>query len=53
MVLSPMPAQMTFGSESDTASAPTDEVFRYPSLTFVQVTPASPVFQIPPATAPK
>ena len=53
MVLSPMPAQMTPGSESATAIAPTDDVFRYPSLTFVQVTPASSVFQTPPATAPK
>ena len=52
MVLSPMPAQTTPGSESDTARAPTDEVLRYPSLTFVQVTPASSVFQMPPATAP-
>ena len=53
MVLSPMPAQITLGSESDTASAPTDEVAKYPSLTFDQVTPASSVFHTPPATAPK
>jgi hypothetical protein len=35
------------------ASAPTDELFNCPSEMQRQVVPASSVFQMPPATAPK
>jgi len=44
---------MTLGSDSDTASAPTDPLFSWPSETEAQVAPVSVVFQMPPPVAPK
>ena len=41
------------GFESDTATAPTDELVIWPSVTGAQLLPASVVFQSPPPTAPK
>src|SRR3954470_21033046 len=41
------------GFDSDTATAPTDELLSCPSVTGVQVNPLSVVFQSPPPTAPK
>ena len=49
---SPIPAYTTLGSDSATASAPTDEVPSWPSVTLRQVTPASSVFHTPPPTVP-
>ena len=53
MVVSPVPAYTTLGSEGATASAPMVALLRKPSETLRQYTPPSPVFQIPPAQAPK
>src|SRR5262245_33118354 len=50
---SPMPMYTTSGFESDTATAPTDELLIWPSVTGFQLSPPSPVFQSPPPTAPK
>jgi hypothetical protein len=44
---------MTLGSESATASAPTDPVLNWPSETGIQVNPLSVVLNTPPPTAPK
>src|SRR3954469_15385517 len=41
------------GFDSDTATAPTDELLSCPSVTGVHVSPLSIVFQSPPPTAPK
>src|SRR5437763_2638324 len=41
------------GFDSETATAPTDELLIWPSVTGVQRTPPSVVFQSPPPTAPK
>src|SRR4029077_1035177 len=50
---SPMPIYTTSGFESDTATAPTDELLIWPSVTGFQLRPPSTVFQRPPPTAPK
>src|SRR5436190_22951487 len=50
---SPMPMYTTSGFESDTATAPTDELVIWPSVTGFQLRPPSTVFQRPPPTAPK
>ena len=50
---SPIPAQTTFGSESATASAPTEPVLKSLSETAAQVAPASVDFQTPPPVPPK
>jgi hypothetical protein len=44
---------MMFGLESETASAPTADVFNWPSVMFSQTAPALVVFQTPPAQPPK
>ncbi len=48
-----MPTTITFGSDSATATAPTDEVFRNLSASGFHVAPPSVVFQRPPPVAPK
>ena len=50
---SPMPMKTTSGFDSDTSTAPTDELVSWPSVTGVQLLPASLVFHSPPPTAPK
>ena len=41
------------GFDSETATAPTEELVIWPSVTGAQLLPASVVFQRPPPTAPK
>jgi hypothetical protein len=53
MQLSPVPMKTTSGLDSETATAPTDELVICPSVTGAQVSPASMVFQSPPPVAPK
>src|SRR5438128_4404745 len=53
MHASPMPMKMMSGFDSETASAPTDELLICPSVTGTQVTPLSVDFQRPPPVAPK
>src|SRR5262249_37114559 len=53
MHASPMPMKMVSGLDSETATAPTDELLICPSVTGVQLAPLSIVFQRPPPTAPK
>src|SRR5689334_21362076 len=50
---SPMPMKTTSGCDSETATAPTDELPICPSVTGAQVSPPSTVFHSPPPTAPK
>src|SRR6476619_2543554 len=50
---SPIPMYTTSGFDSDTATAPTDALFTWPSVTGVQLMPPSVVFHSPPPTAPK
>src|SRR6185436_13184424 len=50
---SPMPIQTTSGLDSETATAPTEELVIRPSVTGAQLLPASVVFHRPPPTAPK
>src|SRR5919109_4250944 len=50
---SPMPMYTMSGFDSDTATAPTDELLIWPSVTGAHVFPASVVFHSPPPTAPK
>src|SRR4051812_2637743 len=50
---SPMPMNTTSGFDSDTATAPTDELFSCPSVTGAHRMPPSVVFHKPPPTAPK
>src|SRR5688572_4393396 len=50
---SPMPMKTTSGFDSDTATAPTEELVICPSVTGIQFSPPSVVFQRPPPTAPK
>src|SRR6185295_421053 len=50
---SPMPMNTMSGLDSDTATAPTDELLICPSVTGAQFSPASVVFHSPPPTAPK
>src|SRR6185369_6601768 len=50
---SPIPMYTTSGFESATATAPTDELLIWPSVTGFQLRPPSTVFQRPPPTAPK
>ncbi len=52
MQLSPMPAYTTFGSDGATASAPTEPVFTWPSVSADQLVPPFVVFQTPPPVAP-
>src|SRR5918995_1433442 len=53
MQFSPIPMKTRSGFDSDTATAPTDELLIWPSVTGAQVLPASVVFHRPPPTAPK
>jgi hypothetical protein len=48
-----MPTYTTSGSASQTPIEPTDELMNQPSLTGLQLLPASVVFHNPPPTAPK
>src|SRR3970040_899207 len=50
---SPMPMNTRSGFVSETATAPTDELFTWPSVTGVQFSPPSVVFHRPPPVAPK
>src|SRR6478609_844309 len=50
---SPMPMNTTSGFDSDTATAPTDELLIWPSVMGAHFIPPSVVFQRPPPTAPK
>src|SRR6266849_2821891 len=50
---SPMPMKTTSGRDSETATAPTEELLIWPSVTGAHFMPASVVFQRPPPTAPK
>src|SRR6266571_3129945 len=50
---SPIPMYRTSGFDSATATAPTDELFSWPSVTGAQFVPLSVVFHRPPPTAPK
>src|SRR5229473_3266868 len=50
---SPMPMKTVSGRDSETATAPTDELLIWPSVTGAHFMPASVVFQRPPPTAPK
>src|SRR3954452_3850639 len=50
---SPIPMYTTSGFDSDTATAPTDALFTWPSVTGAHASPPSVVFQSPPPTAPK
>src|SRR6266849_5764343 len=50
---SPIPMYRTPGFDSATATAPTDELFSWPSVMGAQCVPPSVVFQSPPPTAPK
>jgi hypothetical protein len=50
---SPMPIQTTSGLDSETATAPTDALVIWPSVTGAQFTPPSTVFHRPPPVAPK
>ena len=47
------PMNTTSGLDSETATAPTDELRTWPSVTAAQVSPPSVVFHKPPPTAPK
>src|SRR4051812_2502228 len=49
---SPMPMKMMFGSVSETATAPTDELRICPSVMLFQETPPSVVFHSPPPVWP-
>src|SRR5882762_8945429 len=50
---SPIPMNTSSGRDSETATAPTDELLIWPSVTGAHFMPASVVFQRPPPTAPK
>src|SRR3954468_18404629 len=50
---SPVPMNTMSGFDSDTATAPTEALVNWPSVTGAQVVPLSVVFQRPPPTAPK
>src|SRR6266403_3231154 len=50
---SPMPMKTVSGRDSATATAPTDELLIWPSVTGAHFMPPSVVFQRPPPTAPK
>src|SRR3954462_5761957 len=50
---SPMPMKTTSGLDSETATAPTDELWICPSVTGNHVSPPLVVFQRPPPVAPK
>src|SRR4051794_10933307 len=50
---SPMPMYTTSGLDSETATAPTDELVSWPSVIGVHFEPPSIVFHRPPPTAPK
>ncbi len=47
-----MPTYTTFGWLCETATAPTDPVWKNPSDTLCQLIPASSVFQTPPPVEP-
>src|SRR4029450_4303395 len=53
MQASPMPMKTMSGFDSDTATAPTDELLIDASVTGTHVSPLSTVFHSPPPTAPK
>ncbi len=48
-----MPMKTMSGLVSETATAPTDALWIWPSVTGAQVVPPSVVFQRPPPVAPK
>src|SRR5262249_30028736 len=50
---SPMPISTRSGFDSETATAPTDALVSWPSVTGAHVAPAFVVFHNPPPTAPK
>ena len=50
---SPMPMKTMSGLVSETATAPTDELWIWPSVTGAQFSPPSVVFHSPPPVAPK
>ncbi len=50
---SPMPMKTMSGFDSETATAPTDALLIWPSVTGAQFSPPSVVFHSPPPTAPK
>src|SRR3954447_12878243 len=50
---SPMPMKTTSGLDSETATAPTDELWICPSVTGNHVSPPLVVFHSPPPVAPK
>ena len=50
---SPIPTYTTLGSDSATATAPTEPVPSWPSETLSQRMPPSVVFQTPPPVPPK
>src|SRR5262252_4689732 len=50
---SPMPMKTSSGRVSETATAPTDELLIWPSVTGAHFMPPSVVFHRPPPTAPK
>src|SRR5205823_2937498 len=50
---SPVPTKTMSGVDSETATAPTDELVIWPSVAGAQVCPLSIVFQSPPPAAPK
>src|SRR3954453_4481054 len=50
---SPGPMKTISGFDSETATAPTEALVSWPSVTGAQVVPLSVVFQRPPPTAPK
>ena len=53
MVASPMPTQITLGSEAATAIPPTEARLKKLSEMFTHYCPASVVFQTPPPVEPK
>src|SRR3954463_9659092 len=53
MHCSPMPIHTTSGLVSETATAPTDELWILPSVTGAQVSPPSTVFHSPPPVCPE
>jgi hypothetical protein len=52
MHCSPVPIQTTSGLVSETATAPTEELWIWPSVTGVHVSPPSTVFHSPPPVWP-
>jgi hypothetical protein len=53
IVEEPVPAYTTFGSDSETSTAPSEAAAKKPSDTLTQICPASVVFQTPPPVDPQ